>query len=153
MHLLNGRKKEAQPPLATVCEVTQSRGETILLVDDEPMIRKIGGQILAHLGYKVLEAGTAAEALDVSARYAGDIHLLVSDIMMPGMNGWQLAAKLSETRKGILCLFMSGYAVDVLDEARLYGRKLNFLPKPVKSTDLAYKVRELLDSRQSFITA
>ncbi|MEI6789117.1 MAG: response regulator [bacterium] len=146
-------KKRPNRPSLTVCETTQGRGETFLLVDDEPMIPKIGGQVLAHFGYKVLEAGTAAEALDVSARYTGDIHLLLSDIMMPGMNGWQLAAKLSETRKGILCLFMSGYAVDVLDEARLYGRKLNFLPKPVKGTDLAYKVRELLDSRQSFIKA
>jgi PAS domain S-box-containing protein len=133
----------------TAGEVSRGRGETILLVEDETTLRMTCGRCLEHLGYKVLAAGTPAEALEVAARYTGDIHLLLSDIIMPGMNGRQLAEKLLALRKGIPCLFMSGHAADVMKEVGMGGEKVNFLQKPFPRDDLARKVRELLDDRRA----
>jgi PAS domain S-box-containing protein len=134
---------------ATAGHLPRGRGETILLVEDEPTLRMTCGRCLEHLGYKVLMAGTPAEALDVSARYTGDIHLLLSDIIMPGMNGRQLAEKLLASRKGLACLFMSGYTADVMDKAGAGEVNWPFLQKPFPRDDLARKIRELLDDRRA----
>lgn len=121
--------------------------ETILLVEDEPSLRNLARSILTANGYNVLVAGNAEEALSKTHAQQGLIHLILTDIVMPGMDGQALAAKISTERPDIHIVFMSGYS----DHAIL-GRVRSmpgtaFLQKPFTPSELLEKVREVLDSR------
>src|SRR5262249_9676342 len=89
--------------------------ETILLVEDEPTVRSLARRVLEMCGYHVLEASQGEEPLEVAGKHAGPIHLLLTDILMPGMTGRQLAAELTTRRADLPVLFMSGYSDDILD--------------------------------------
>src|SRR5207247_7159329 len=118
--------------------------ETILLVEDEPMVLRFSTRLLETLGYEVLPATTPAQAFRLAEEQAGRIHLLVTDVVMPEMNGGDLAKRLLLLYPKLACLFVSGYftddrtPIDVLDEG------VHFLQKPYSMTDLAAKVREAL---------
>ena len=121
-------------------------GETVLLAEDEPAVRALSGQALRAAGYRVLEAGDGAEALRVAGGYLRPIHLLVSDVVMPGVGGRELAVRLAAVHPEARVLFMSGYADDAVVRHGVREEQVPFLPKPFAPADLARKVREVLDA-------
>ena len=123
-------------------------GETILLVEDEASVRHLTQRMLAGAGYHVLVAADAESALRLSAAHAGDIDLLVTDVVMPGMNGRELRDKILQSRRGIASLFISGYSDDRLLVADS-NSSVPFLQKPFGPEDLISRVRELLRERAS----
>jgi CheY-like chemotaxis protein len=126
-------------------EPTTSSGETILLVEDQPEVRRLAARVLRGRGYDVLEAAGGEEALALSAAHRGRLHLLVTDVVMPGMKGPEVAARLTAARPGLPVLYVSGYADEVLgprDELLAQG---TLLLKPFSPDALAARVRELLD--------
>jgi two-component system, cell cycle sensor histidine kinase and response regulator CckA len=118
--------------------------ETVLLVEDEPAILQLGRRALADLGYQVLVAGTPGEAIAVASSHPGRIDLLVTDVVMPEMNGRELAKRLLNQFPAMARLFMSGYAADVISHHGVLEEGVNFLQKPFSAGDLAAKVREAL---------
>jgi PAS domain S-box-containing protein len=119
--------------------------ETILLVEDELMLRSSIREGLEINGYRVLEAGNGDEALSMSQNHADRIHLVLTDVVMPGMNGREMAESLSFTHPEAKVLYMSGYTNDAVIRHGLLHEKTAFLQKPFTPKDLALKVREILD--------
>ncbi len=134
----------AAPPSAATAAV--GRGdETILVVEDEVLIRSLAREILAGQGYAVLEAGGADEALRRAAEHPGPIHLLLTDVVMPGRSGVELAKDLLARRPGLRVVYMSGYA-DRAVQADVPG--VAFVQKPFDPALLARRVRATLDQRR-----
>lgn len=104
-------------------------------------------RILRQLGYQVLEASDGPRALECSARWPGPIDLVLTDVIMPGMNGRQLAERLTALRPGLRVLFTSGYPEDVIAQHGVVEPGLRFLPKPYSPATLARHVRDALDER------
>jgi PAS domain S-box-containing protein len=120
--------------------------ETVLLVEDELQVLRLGRRVLRKHGYRVLTASAPDEAQAVACAHDGPIHLLLLDVVMPGMNGKQLWAELLVSRPGLRCLFMSGYTSDVIAHEGVLDAGLNFIQKPFSLDALAAKVRETLDA-------
>ena len=120
--------------------------ETILVVEDEPAVRVLVKQTLEQLGYTVLEAEDGYEALEVVERHNGEIHLVLTDIIMPLMNGRELATRLEAIRPGSKVLYMSGYTDDVLAFHGLSQPEADFIQKPFTSSGLAERVETVLKS-------
>jgi CheY-like chemotaxis protein len=120
--------------------------ETILLVEDDPLIRKLASRVLEGLGYTVLQAENGLLALEVVAAYAGDIRLLLSDVVMPLMDGQVLAERLLEVRPNLKVLYVSGYTDNPVVHQGVYDNTIAFLQKPYTPSSLARKVRDVLDS-------
>ncbi|KZK74760.1 MAG: hybrid sensor histidine kinase/response regulator [Pelodictyon luteolum] len=118
---------------------------TILLVDDEDAVRHITRRFLESIGFRVLDAENADEALARAEQHHGEIAMLLTDMVMPGMNGRELAEKLSRARAGLKTLFMSGYAADAFADAEA-GAELHFLGKPFSRDALTSKIREVLEA-------
>ena len=118
--------------------------ETILLVEDELAILNLGISILTQLGYKVLSAITPGEAIMLAENYSGEIHLLLTDVVMPEMNGRDLARRLLTLYPNLKRLFMSGYTADVIAHHGVLDEGVNFLQKPFSVKGLTSKVREVL---------
>jgi PAS domain S-box-containing protein len=125
---------------------TSSRGETILLAEDEPGVRKYTRKILERSGYKILEATNGAEALSVARSHPGTIHLLLTDIIMPMMGGVELTEKFNAEFPGIPVLFMSAYTDQIM---RHWNVLSAYIQKPYNLSDLLTQVRELLDRTSS----
>ena len=121
--------------------------ETLLLVEDEESILRVGQEALRRLGYQVLAAESPARALDVARTHRGPIHLLITDVVLPGMNGRELAQLLSAITPGLKCLFMSGYTADIIATRGVVDEKVYFIQKPFRLDDLAAKVRDVLEGR------
>ena len=119
--------------------------ETILLVEDEVIILNMTTEMLNQLGYTVLPAKTPTEAQQLAQNHAGDINLLMTDVVMPEMNGRELARKLLSLYPTIKCLFMSGYTANVIAHHGVLDEGINFLQKPFSKQDLAAKIRNALD--------
>lgn len=126
-------------------EMPQGRAETVLLVEDEKAVLDLVRALLEELGYIVLTAGTPGDALRLAEAYAGEIHLLLTDVVMPEMNGRDLAERVREIKPGLKCLFMSGYAADVITRLGVLDADVRFVQKPFFMRDLAVKVREALE--------
>ncbi|MEI8139582.1 MAG: PAS domain S-box protein [bacterium] len=124
----------------------QGRGETVMLVEDERSLRKICRLYLDSLGYKTLAAETPAAALEMAARHPGDIHLMLTDVVMPGMNGRDLVKNMVPLYPHLKYLFMSGYTADVIARQGVLDEGMQFLPKPFSRDVLARKVREVLEA-------
>ena len=137
--------------VASSGEVPRGRGETILFVDDEPSLVKTCGRYLVSLGYKVLLAATPAEALVVLSGHPGPIHLLFTDVIMPDMNGRDLAKHIQASNPGLKVLYMSGYAREVIAGKGVLDETMHFLQKPSSPDVMARKVREVLDDPGSFM--
>ncbi|MGO9532479.1 MAG: ATP-binding protein [Syntrophobacteraceae bacterium] len=119
--------------------------ETILLVEDDEAILNLGKMILEKLGYTVLAAQTPKHAINLAEEHPGDLHLLITDVVMPEMNGRELAERLNAFLPGLKCLYMSGYTADVIAHRGILEEGVNFIRKPFGSDDLAAKVRQVLD--------
>jgi PAS domain S-box-containing protein len=119
--------------------------ETVLLVEDEELVRNLGQMVLEHQGYRVLVAGLGPEALRLGTQHKGPIHLLVADVVMPGMSGRQLAVELHRTRPDMKVLYLSGYTDDAVLRHGVLENETALLPKPFTPDELAQKVREVLD--------
>lgn len=126
-------------------ELPQCGGETVLLVEDEPMILELGKAMLEMLGYRVLSTGAPGEAIRLAEENAGEIHLLITDVVMPDMNGRDLAVRLLSRYPNLKMLFMSGYTANVIAHQGVLDEGVVFLQKPFSMKDLSAKVREALD--------
>jgi two-component system sensor histidine kinase EvgS len=126
-------------------EPPQSRGETVLVVEDEVSLLKLASGILERLGYTVLTAGTPGEALRLVEQHNGEIHLLITDVVMPEMSGKALAEKIKETRPAIKDLFMSGYTANVISQRGILNKGVQFIQKPFSVRDIAIKIRAVLE--------
>ncbi len=123
--------------------------ETILLAEDDAGVRDVCKSILSREGYLVLSAGTPGEALSLAKDYPGEIHLLLTDILMPEMSGGELFEKIQFYRPRIRSLFMSGYAAEFVSDMLSSG--MTFLHKPFSAQGLGEKVREALGRKETSV--
>jgi CheY-like chemotaxis protein len=130
------------PPVAS----RPSRGETLLLVEDNATLRSVTRRHLEQTGYRVLVAGNGVEALERARAHEGEIHLLLTDVVMPQMGGHALAVALASERPGLRVLYVSGYTENSVIHHGVPARGVAFLPKPFTPEALASKVREVLDT-------
>ncbi len=128
----------------TVSTPIEQAGETILVVEDQASVRAFTAASLGQCGYQVLDAPDGYEAIAVSRRHPGQIHLLVTDVVMPGINGKELSARLQELYPDLKVLYISGYTADVIANHGVLDRGVAFLHKPFSPGELAGKVREVL---------
>jgi two-component system cell cycle sensor histidine kinase/response regulator CckA len=125
----------------------QGGTETILLVEDEPALRSLARKILEQHGYRILEAASGVDAMQVWARHGGDIDLLVTDMVMPeGMGGRDLAKRLQAERPDLRVLYSSGYTDEMLEDGSALRGAPNFLAKPYSAATMLRKVRECLEA-------
>jgi PAS domain S-box-containing protein len=120
--------------------------ETVLVVEDEEAVRQLVSNILEMKGYNVLQASNGAKALELSEHHKGPIHLVVTDIVMPGMTGPEVAKKISEKRSDVKIVFVSGYSDGAIAHQGLLDGDVAYIEKPFGIEILAQKVREVLDS-------
>src|SRR5229473_2197347 len=126
--------------------VAEPGTETILLVEDEANLRYLARQFLEKQGYRVIDAADGAVAVQIAVAHEGVIHLLLTDVIMPGMNGRELAQRISEIRPNVKVLYMSGYTENVIGRNGTLDAGVRLLQKPFTLRDLKSKVREVLDS-------
>jgi CheY-like chemotaxis protein len=140
-------RTEAAEPIDSVSEAIALKGsEMVLVVEDEPDLRKLATSVLRSNGYYVLEAANAEEALAVCNTHSGEVKLMLTDVVMPGGNGRKLASLLSQRQSNLKILFMSGYSEHALLEKMLSESDTSFLQKPFTPVELLRKVREVLDA-------
>lgn len=120
--------------------------ETVLVVEDAEAVREFAARVLQELWYTVLTATSGAEALQVAEGYDGLIHLLLTDVVMPGMNGQALRERLAERRPGLKVLYMSGYTENAIVLQGVLKRGTPYIQKPFTPSDLARRVRQVLDT-------
>src|SRR5690606_34368067 len=120
--------------------------ETILLVEDEQSVRELARRVLERRGYRVLTAANGREALEVQATFEEPIDLLLSDVVMPEMQGPELADQLAPLRPDMRVLLMSGYAEDAVRQRGAFGEGRDFMEKPFAPDELLARVRGVLDA-------
>jgi two-component system, cell cycle sensor histidine kinase and response regulator CckA len=126
-------------------EPRRSHGETLLIVEDDPSVLKLGQLILEQLGYSVLASQSPLKAVEMVQEYTGEIHLLITDVVMPSMSGKDLSEEISRIRPEIKILFMSGYAANPVAHQDVLDESVHFIQKPFSIDSMALKVREVLD--------
>jgi two-component system, cell cycle sensor histidine kinase and response regulator CckA len=124
--------------------------ETILLVEDEELVRSMLEEVLKSKGYNVIAAADGLQALATSTAYDGDIHLLITDVTLPSLNGWELADRFTVARPSVPVLYMSGYSAEEVTQ-RTTVRDCDFLQKPFQPDALLVKARQILDRKKSNI--
>ena len=135
-----------EEPEEKLPEAPAPRGdETVLIVEDEPLVRKLAVRILANQGYRVIEAADGPLALALAETLDGPLHLLVTDVVMPGMTGMEVAAALQVRHRGLRVIYMSGYAEHLVVQRGVIEEGIAFIPKPFDPLNLARTVREVLD--------
>jgi len=132
--------------LKSIQEMPLSNGETILLVEDDRAILKLGEKMLNSLGYTVLPAASPAEAIKLVEENLEKFDLLITDVVMPEMNGRKLSERIQTKYPDLKTLYMSGYTADVIAHRGVLEDGVSFIPKPLSKKDLSVKVREMLDS-------
>ena len=120
--------------------------EVIMLVEDDTEVREVLGEILKDLGYIIIEAADDTIAQKLSKKFTGQIHLLLTDLILPGINGRELSEVLVKTRKDMKILFISGYSDDVIAKHGVIDKGLSFLQKPFTASSLGKKIRDVLES-------
>jgi CheY-like chemotaxis protein len=129
----------------------EHKGGTVLLIEDDPTLLTMGEMMLKRLGYSVVRAATPGEAIRIVSDSEDEIHLFITDVVMPEMNGRELANRLQAIRPGIRHLFMSGYTANVIVHQGILDEGVNFLQKPFSLRDLSMKICDILrddDSNQ-----
>lgn len=135
-------ERAAEPPPA------RRGSETVLLVEDEEGLRELIAELLVENGYHVLAAEHPSKAIETAERYEGVIHLLLTDVVMPQMNGRDLASRVKERRPDVRVLFMSGYTEEAIAHRGVLEAGSSLISKPFTQEALTRKLRDLLDSRQ-----
>ena len=125
-------------------DIPLGRGETVLLVEDEPALLRMTQMVLEELRYRVLAASTSGKAIRLAEEHAGEIQLIITDVVMPEMNGRDLAERLQSRYSSMKILFMSGYTADVIANKGVLDEGMNFIQKPFSTKEIAVKVREAL---------
>ena len=148
IYLPRYKSAQEQAHLKSQNEIGAKGKETILLVEDDTSILKMTAQMLNRLGYTVMTASTPGEAIRIVREYGGDIHLLMTDVVMPEMNGRDLAKNLLSICPNLNRLFMSGYTADVIAHHGVLDDGVNFIQKPFSKKDLSAKIREVLDGEK-----
>jgi two-component system cell cycle sensor histidine kinase/response regulator CckA len=133
---------DASPPADQLVRGT----ETVLLVEDETQILELGRQILEKLGYRVLTACSPESALTLASEHQEPIQLLITDVVMPGMNGKELYRQLTASHPAMKCIYMSGYTADVIAHRGVLDHGVSFLQKPFTTRTLAESARQVLGS-------
>ncbi len=141
-----GRPQAAEDREKCSLPAQTGNSETILLVEDEPSIIQIASMMLERWGYQILAASTPDAAIELARQHQGEIHLLISDVILPGMNGRELANRLIALHPDMKCMFMSGYTSDIIDSHGVFDTGVFFIQKPFNMEDLTSKVRQALDS-------
>ena len=131
-----------QPPRSQ----SRSKGETILYCEDEKSIREITKQLLMTKGYTILAAVDGASALEIAKSHQGDIHLLITDVIMPGISGVELSGQTTKLFPSIKVLFVSGYTADLLKDHGITHGPKSFLAKPFNTRQLLQRIHDLLDA-------
>jgi CheY-like chemotaxis protein len=139
--------EESPAPVAPTPAGPPRGTETVLLVEDEDLVRALFLKVLKQQGYTVLPATSGEDALLQAERHAGPLDLLATDVVMPGISGRQLAERLTAVRPGLKVLFLSGYTDDAMLRHGVREAETAFLQKPFSPDVLASKVREVLDGR------
>jgi len=141
------RLQQEPEPLAARPELDAARGgqETVLVVEDDPHVRALAVRVLERFGYRVLSAADGAAACALAERTPAPLHLLLTDVIMPGMNGRQLAGEIRARHPETRVLFTSGYLEDDVFHHGVLEDGLHFVPKPYSPQELARKVREVLE--------
>jgi two-component system, cell cycle sensor histidine kinase and response regulator CckA len=129
-------------------EPIKGNNQTILLVEDEPAILRLTARMLKQQGYSVLPAHSPGEAIQIARKYDGDIHVLVTDMILPEMNGRELADSLMKIYPSIKRLFISGYTANVIAHQGVLEAGIHFLQKPYNSKELTAKLQEVLSAKQ-----
>jgi len=137
--------EELEPARQAVPAPRAKGGETILLVEDEAPVRLLTHRLLSGFGYTVFDAESAEDALELSRRHRGEIHLALTDVVLPGRSGWELARTLSTERPETRILFMSGYTDDRIPAAATTDGSWKLIQKPFSAGQLASEVRRTLD--------
>lgn len=146
VYLPRVEEAEQRAPKAEWVEpATGGGGETILLVEDEPAVRELARTVLSEQGYKVIEAQNSEDAVRLAGKHRSEIHLLLTDVVMPGMSGRDLANHLTALHPYLRVLYMSGYTHNVIGENGTLEEGLSFLQKPFTPKALTLRVRETLD--------
>jgi CheY-like chemotaxis protein len=133
----------AAPP---VTRATAPGTETVLVAEDDESLRFLTRRILRRAGYTVLEARTGDEALAIARRHGGPIHLLLTDLVMPGTGGWRLAEQLTKEQPATRVLYMSAYPDENFLTSSVHGGTIPYLQKPFRPAELLQRVRDLLDT-------
>ena len=139
-------QEAALPAEADVPAGGEGGDETVLLAEDDVAVRGLVAEVLRRRGYQVLEAPGGEEAVEAIARHAGPVHLLITDVVMPGMGGQELTRRLLEARPELRVLLISGYSGERTEVGDLPAGPVAFLQKPFSPGALARKVRDLLDT-------
>jgi PAS domain S-box-containing protein len=132
---------------APVIETIPRGDETVLLVEDDTAVRRLAARVLRDQGYDVVEASDGSDALRLLAERESDVDLLLTDVVLPGMGGRELAERVRESQPGVRTLFVSGYSDDVILQRQLLARDVVVLQKPFTRDALCRKVRDVIDSR------
>jgi CheY-like chemotaxis protein len=140
-----GRMSKPKDPIAGTKVVGGS--ETILIVEDEPRLRELTRMFLEGYGYKVMEASAADQAIRAAESFTGTIDLLLTDVIMPGMSGRQLAEEILKQRPKTKIMYMTGYTDDMVVQHKVLEPGVQLLQKPFNRTELALKVRSTLDGK------
>ena len=131
-------------------ETLPEGNETILFVEDEGLVRSFGVRVLERLGYNVIAASDGEEAINLAREHDGEIHLLLTDLVMPKIDGKELAKQLKAERPNVKVLYVSGYSSEITLQHGILSDETNFLQKPFSAADLAQKLREVIDETGGF---
>ena len=142
-----GESRTEEPALESSSAAGAGGDETVLVVEDEPGVRALATRVLGQAGYDVLAAADGLEAASIAREHAGVIHLLLTDVVLPGVGGRELASQLAAERPGMRVLFTSGYTEDEMLRRGVFSHAERFLAKPYNPQSLADAVRSALDSR------
>jgi CheY-like chemotaxis protein len=134
--------------LEAVAETDGCGGQTILLIEDEPLVRDLAVEVLRSRGYRLLTAQDGEEAISIARAHPGEIHLTLTDVVLPAMSGKEVARRLREARPDLKVLFMSGYAEEQVVHRGVVEEDVFFLAKPFTPAALADKVRAVLSESE-----
>jgi two-component system cell cycle sensor histidine kinase/response regulator CckA len=144
--------KVVKMPRVAALETNGVKQRTILLVEDDPILLTMTHKMLEHLGYRVLPANSPEEAVKLAEEHAGNIHLLFTDVVMPKMNGKELATLLQSRYPQLKCLFTSGYTANVIADRGILEEDIHFIQKPYSISTLATKLLESIDGLDTAVT-
>jgi hypothetical protein len=143
--MLPATSQPATPKAAEMAYQRTPRGETVLVVEDEAALREVTRRILARNGYRVITAASGPESLDIARNHPGEIHLLVTDVVMPHMLGKEVAERMRLIKPETEVLYMSGYARPVLASQGRLEPGMALVEKPFSAADLLAKAGQVLN--------